>query len=281
MNSAAAEPPPAGLAGTIQVVVEAPPKGKPPGTGRWARSRWLMLIALVFAAHVALLFAFGEYKPKPPLAVTNVPMLKLADDAGELLALNDPTLFAVPHRRDVASALREQTSILEQPSFRWTESPRWLSLSIEALGTVFDEFMQTNRFAGFELQLKPPLKLSSPGLPIEPVLALTSTLLIQGDIARRPLLNQINVPSLPYNDVLPPSKVQVVVDPAGNVVSTVLLPADNPLEAAGHYDDADRRALELARAARFAPAPRLTIGRLIFNWHTVPLPATNAPGALP
>jgi hypothetical protein len=72
--------------------------------------------------------------------------------------------------------------------------------------------------------------------------------------------------------------VQVVVDAAGNVVSAVLLPANNPLEAAGHFDDADRRALDLARTARFAPAPNLTVGRMIFNWHTVPITSTNEPG---
>ncbi len=87
-----------------------------------------------------------------------------------------------------------------------------------------------------------------------------------------------SVPSLPYNDVIPPSQVQVLVDAAGKVVSAVLLPPDNLLESAGHYDAADRRALELARAARFAPAPRLTFGRLIFNWHTVPVTSTNEPG---
>ena len=39
-------------------------------------------------------------------------------------------------------------------------------------------------------------------------------------------------------------------------------------------------ALELARAARFAPGPDLTLGKLIFNWRTVAPPATNAPAAL-
>ena len=51
--------------------------------------------------------------------------------------------------------------------------------------------------------------------------------------------------------------------------------------AADQYDQADQRALELARAARFAPSSRLTIGRMIFNWHTVPPPDTNAPAASP
>ena len=47
--------------------------------------------------------------------------------------------------------------------------------------------------------------------------------------------------------------------------------------AANQYDQADQRALEIARAMRFTPSSRLTIGRMIFNWHTVPPPATNPP----
>jgi hypothetical protein len=274
MNSTSAKSPPAGLAGATR---EVPP---PSGDGPWTRGRWLTWIALIFAAHAALVFAFGGRKPIVPHAVKDAPVLNLAAAADERLALNDPTLFALPHRKDFASASRKQMPV-EQPSFHWTEPPGWLPLSAEQLGAVFNEFMQTNGFPGLELQLKPPLKLSTPELPITPVLAQNSTLLIEGDLAQRPLLNPVNVPSLPYHDVIAPSKVQVLVDPVGNVISTVLLPSDNPLEAAGHYADADRRALELARAARFAPGPRLALGRLIFNWHTVPMTNTNEPPESP
>ena len=269
MSAASAESPPAGLAGTV------PPRREPTGHGSWTLGRWLMFIALIYAAHVILLYAFGARKQIVPRPVKNVPTITLTENTGEWLALNDPTLFALPHPRDFASAIRMQTPVLIQPSFHWSEPPGWLPLSAGKLGSVFDGFMQTNRFAGLELQLKPPSSFSTPALPLEPVLAQTSTLLIEGDMARRPLLNPIDVPSLPYNDVIVPSKVQVVVDAAGNVVSAVLLPSENPLEAAGHFDDADRRALELARAARFAHAPHLSIGRLIFNWHTVPITGTN------
>jgi hypothetical protein len=271
MNPAPAESESAGLAMTVA------PRREPSGGGRWTLGRWLTLVALIYAAHVILLFVFGARKEIVPRPAKDVPTLELADETGEWLVLNDPTLFALPHPRDFASAIRMQPPVLVPPSFHWTEPPGDLPLSARGLGSVFDEFMQTNRFAGIELQLKPPLKLSTPALPIEPVLAQSSTLLIQGDAARRPLLNQIDVPSLPYNDVIAPSKVQVVVDAAGNVVSAVLLPSDNPVEAAGHYDVADRRALEIARTARFAPAPHLTLGRLIFNWHTVPMTGTNEP----
>jgi TonB family protein len=274
MNAASAESHPTGLAGTSRAAPEAPPGQEPPGEGSWTRSRWLTLIALVFAAHVLLLFAFGGRKQIVPRAVTNVPTLKLADDSGEWLALNDPTLFALPHQKDFASAIWLAVPTNEPPSFRWTEPPRWLPLSVDALGMAFNQFMQTNRFASFELQLKSPVKLSAPGLPVEPALAKTSTLQIQDGLAQRRLSDAINLPSWPYADVLAPSVVQAVVDAPGNVVSTVLLSPSG-------YDAADQRALELARAARFAPASRLTVGRMIFNWHTVPPPATNPPAASP
>jgi hypothetical protein len=197
--------------------------------------------------------------------------------SSEWLVLNDPTLFALPHQKDFASALWRQTAA-KQPSFRWTEPPRPLpSPSADEWGLAFNQFMQTNRFASFELQLKPSLKLSAPGSPIEPVLAQNSTLRVEGELAQRQLPSPINLTNWPYANVIAPSKVQMLVDAAGNVVSTVLLPSDNGLAAADQYDQADQLALELARAARFAPSSHLTVGRMIFNWHTVPPPATNAP----
>ncbi len=281
MNAAPAEPHPAGLAGTTRSAPEAPPGLEPPGGGSWTRNRWLTIIALIFAAHVLLLFVFGGRKQIVPRAATNVPMLKLADNSSEWLALNDPTLFVLPHQKDFASAIRPQTAASNQPSFRWTEPPRWLSLSNAELGLVFNQFMQTNRFASFELQLKPPLKLSAPELPAEPATAQNSTLRIEGELAQRQLPSPINLTNWPYANVIAPSKVQVFVDAAGNVVSTVLLPPDSGYTAADQYEKADQCALELARAARFAPSSHLTVGRMIFNWHTVPPPATNAPAALP
>ncbi|MGO9584717.1 MAG: hypothetical protein ACLP2Y_00695 [Limisphaerales bacterium] len=275
MNAASAEPHPTGLAEPTRPAPAVPPGQEPQGKSPWSRGWWLTLIALVFAAHVALIFVFGGRKQIVPRAVANVPTLKLADNSSEWLALNDPTLFALPHQKDFASAIWRQTDALKQPSFRWAELPRWLPLSADELGLVFNQFMQTNHFAGFELQLKPPFKLSAPGLPVEPALAQNSTLRVEGELAQRQLPSSISLTNWPYANVIAPSKVQVLVDTAGNVVSTVLLPPDSGFAAADQYDQADQRALELARALRFTPSPRLTVGRLIFNWHTVPVTTTN------
>ncbi len=266
MNAASAEPHPTRLAET-----------KSPDEGPWTRSRWLTVVALVFSAHVLLLFAFGGRKQVVPRAVANVPTLSLADYSNEWLALNDPTLFALPNQKDFASAVWLPAHSVNPPSFRWLEPPGELSLSGGKLGALFNEFMQTNRFPDFELQLKPPVKLSAPGLPMESAPAQTSTLQIQDDLAQRQLLDPIHLPSWPYANVIAPSKVQLLVNEAGDVVSAVLLPPGSGFITANQYAPADQRALELARAARFAPASRLTVGRMIFNWHTVPVTNTNEP----
>ena len=85
----------------------------------------------------------------------------------------------------------------------------------------------------------------------------------------------------PAADVIAPSKVQVLVTPAGQVFSAVLLPPDHGLETDPHDDRADQMALTLARSARFAPAGHATFGQMIFNWQTVPLPTTNTPATSP
>jgi hypothetical protein len=249
--------------------------------GRWPLSRWLVLLALVFAAHIALLYMFGARKQTVPRAATDAPTLKLADRSDEFLTLKDPTLFALPHPEDFVTTMSSQAPVVKRPSFRWTEAPRWLPLSAGELMAVFNRFMQTNFVAGLPLQLKPPVSLSTPSPPVGPALAQVSTMRVEGDLTQRRLLTPMELPASPFADVIAPSDVQVLVNEAGTVVSATLLPSDNSLEARSHYAVADQRALELARAARFTPAPRLTIGRMIFTWFTVPPPTANSPVALP
>jgi hypothetical protein len=258
-----------GPASPTQAAPEAPPRGELQREGGWSLSRWLMLIALVFIAHLALIFAFGERKPAAPRAVTDVPELKLATSSAEWLALNDPTLFAQPNLAGFAGPALEPPRV-EFHRQEWTEPPRWLSLPVGELGAIFSQFMLTNRFVGSQFELKPPTKFIAPIALVEPALAQTSTMRIEDDLARRRLLTPISLQSWPNDDILEPSVVQALVDAKGNVVSVVLL-------SSSKLDAANQRALELVRAARFAPSSGLTIGRFVFNWHTVAPPVTNAP----
>jgi TonB family protein len=239
----------------------------------WSQKKWLTLVAVIFAAHVAIIFALGERKPVSPRAISNVPSLKIAGDSDELIALTDPTLFALPHLEGFAGPAWLEPPRVQFHRQDWTEQPRWLPLSGETLGATFQQFMQTNLFAGRALDFKPEAKLSEPPA-VKPELAQNSTMQVEGEFAQRRLINQVNLPSLQYNDVVSASHVQVLVDAAGDVASTVLL------ESSG-YKDADDKALELARTARFTPSSQLTLENLIFNWRTVPLAATNLPATTP
>jgi hypothetical protein len=238
-----------------------------PPLRNWSRQRLIFSIALVFAVQVALIFVLETKKPIIPRPVNQAPHLQLADDASELIALGDPTLFARPNAHDFVSAFWQQMPPIQQPDFNWTEAPRYLPPAPEKLGAAFLQFMQTNRPPETPLDFKLEPKLSEPVIPFAEAMPQATTMQITGDLAQRRRLNQIELPTLPWNDVIAPSKVQAWVDTAGNVASTVLLESST-------LDAADQRALQLAGSLRFAPAPRLMFGEITFTWHTVP---TNAP----
>ena len=126
--------------------------------------------------------------------------------------------------------------------------------------------MQTNRFATVTLNFKPEPLITMPQADIESALPQNSTWQLAGEISGRRILNILVAPTLAVNDVIAPSRVQLLVDKSGNVTSAVLL------ETSG-YNDADQKALELARTLQFVPADKLTFGEIIFNWHTVPVSA--------
>lgn len=261
-----------------------------PQIQKWTWIQWLTAITIVFAAHIALIYIFNSRKQVASPSVKNVPSLALAGGlSDEWVSLNSATLFALPDRNGFAGPMWTVPSLPFHPQ-EWTEPPRYLLLPAGRLGLAFHDFVQTNDFAHvhFEFNLPPPLAV--PVLPVQLPFVQNSTLRIQGEIAKRPLLSSMTLPTWHYADVIAPSVVQVLVDAGGNVVSAVLLPPENFLEAsasAARDPEADRSAVELARAARFAPLnafntgeisnplSQLTVGRLIFNWQTVPTITTN------
>lgn len=246
-----------------------------PGDNKgWSRQRLIFFIVFALAAHVALVFIFGTRKDVIPRPVANVPQFQFVNRSSESIALDDPTLFALPHTNDFGSPVWMKTPAITPPSFSWTEPPRYLPLAgiltSETLGTAFIQFMQTNLPPQVAMNLKPDPQFSVPESSDSPILPQSSTLQITGALANRPLLNHLNLPAQPYNDVIPPSKVQALVNASGDVLSVVLLDSST-------VDAADQQAMSLARTLRFAPAPQITLGTIVFNWHTVPLNTTNAP----
>ncbi len=90
------------------------------------------------------------------------------------------------------------------------------------------------------------------------------------------MTTSLALPSLPDDDVIPPSRIQVLVDQSGRIVSAILLPSTDSTEAIQRCDAADQRALGIAKQLRFNPARQLDLGEILFSWHTVPMHSNNS-----
>ena len=253
---------------------------------RWPPRRWGLTIASVFAAQVGLIFWLGERGPVRSRPPGPTPALRLAGGiSAEMLALQDPTLFALPHPQGFSGPAWLNVSSVPVRPPDWWEEPRTLPLSVTRLGAPVRQQAETNRFAPLEL---PPALEPGWALPDPPPLPLSpdqSRLRIEGDLARYRLLTMnLDLPSWQYNDVLTNTGVEMVVDAEGRPCAVTLLVPSG-------YPKADDHALAQARTARFdipgaagpqgappsMPTARLVRGLLFFDWHTVPLPPTNAP----
>jgi len=247
--------------------VSSPPKS----SAGWRDRKFILLVALALVAHVALIFVFGTKKGIVPRGVGKVPHLQLVDSAGEFIQLDDPTLFALPNAHDFVSAFWRRPPAVAQPDFMAAPPPFFLAAPTNKFGMAFRDFMRANPPRPLPMDFNPEPELTLPEVAFDSAVPQTTTAEITGELARRPLLTPLtNLPAIRVNDVIAPSKVQVLVDEAGNGASVVVL------ESSG-LPEADQRALRLARNLRFAPAPALTFGEITFRWHTLPAASTNAP----
>lgn len=235
------------------------------------------LFALLFIAQLGFIFWLGDVSPPPVQPAGPIPVLRLASGQGDLLRLDDPTLFALPHARGFSG---EAWLRAEHPGFPladWSEPERWLALKEQVLGAALREFISTN-------PPPPPLglppwipewtKAGLPG-PVAPAQS-PSTLEVTGDLAGRGMSAMGDLPSWEAPDLLTNTVIQVLVDGRGLPLSSAVL-----FSGCGH-PPADRWALERAREARFAPLPgaadadpaaalsQLAWGRLVFAWRSLP-----------
>jgi hypothetical protein len=255
---------------------------------RWPFRRWLIGFVLVLAVQAALFFSLGNFSPTTPLKPNAAPSVRLRENTSDRLFLDDPTLFALPHQEGFSGDAWLRIPPLEFHPMDWSEPPRPLPLSVAQLGAEFENFVQTHRFASFEITVKPQPDLTMPEIPPVTPLSTPSTLRIEGGLARRRLLSPLELPPQPSNDLLTNSVVQLMVDALGNPISEVLLSPGS-----GSQKEADQRALELAKSARFEPIEiagpgrkknpdtAVTLGTMVFEWQTIPMPSTNTTTTTP
>jgi hypothetical protein len=245
----------------------------------WPRRRWLITVLLVLSLQLGLILLLSDRTPLSVRSSGSGLRLRLAGSgSAEVLALEDPTLFALPHLRGFSGPAWMSIPPRPARSFSWSEEPRPLVLSAADLGAAFNRFLATNDFNALQTPASPQPELVLPKIPPLVVSSTSSVLHIEGQLAQRRLLRPLALPPWPHSDLLTNSVVQIIVDADGRPVSKTLLSPSG-------YPPADQHALQQATAARFnsldesgsaTPAGQLTWGRLIFEWHTVSMPPTNA-----
>ncbi len=253
----------------------------------WPRGKWWGIVALIFAAQLGLIFWLGDRDAIKVRPAASAPVIRLAGKGhADLLFLDDPTLFALPNRRGFSGLSWLTVPKLPTYFFTWSESPQWLSASPPHFRAMAGQSVETNATAL-------PLTFSRPEPAVMTVKSLPtsgamdhSTLRLEGGLASFKLKSPIALASQPAADLLASTEVQVVVDSAGRLMSLPVLLAKSGSVVA------DKEALRLAATASFEPlviegpkpgagrsSDKLTWGRMIFEWRTVPLPATNAASA--
>jgi hypothetical protein len=246
---------------------------------------WLA-IAVIFAAQVALTFWLGNPPPAKHFQPPIVPTVHMADNRSQdLLAINDPTLFILPHRDNFSGDAWLKMEPRKFSPTNWTEPARPLELAKAQLGAAFVAFMQTNLPPRFQPRIESSLDTGEFGdQPLAP-LSVPSRMFVEGDLAKLRLRMPLHLPPQTNSDLLTNTVIRMVVDAQGFPYSAVLW-------AGSGNDSADAWALtNFAKRVRFSPPEaealgtvptnKMVSGKLVFEWQTVPPPPTNAPSGNP
>jgi hypothetical protein len=245
------------------------------------------MVALVFIVQLGLIFWLGSRTPIRPRVPTGALTLYLGGQApAELQALNDPTLFTLPHPEGFSGPVWRRMPRPKFRPFEWSAPTEHFPLAIDRLGAVFNRLLETNQFQALQIPAQLEAAPTLPDVPRLAVLADHSVVQFEDGLARRRPLAPLQLKSFTNTDILANSVVRVGVDTGGLPVSVTLLSVSGSPAA-------DQFAMDQAWAARFEPLNRnsaetilrptahLSWGRMVFRWHTVPMPPASAPAASP
>lgn len=240
----------------------------------WGRSRILIATALLAAIQGVLFLLLSRWptlpEPRggPPFTVRLAPQSRDIHGAGGWSA--DPRQFSSNLRDGEASPGTSARSTPEYPLFRWEPAPRWLDASPgilwrpESVGTPRRDVPSGVDIAG-------PIPVQT----IRPLLLKGETSVsLRGDLSPLSLDVPQPPPTSPVDDILPPTVIELVVGPGGDVIRARLAVGSGNV-------DADRAALNWARSVRCVtgksqPGPGATdpaqwrAGDLIIHWNTRP-----------
>ncbi|HZL41859.1 MAG TPA: energy transducer TonB [Verrucomicrobiae bacterium] len=257
--------------------------------GGWTTRRWWTVILMAFGLQILLVFRLEPSSTIVPRRAETAPTFRFANSQmAELMAVQDPTLFALPNRHGFSGKAWLKAPNVPLPTAEWSEPPRLLTADSQNWGAWFKSLSDSNAPGSFPAIVIPkPLVTVPASVSIAPP-PIGSRLKIRGELAKRALLEPVPLPSWTNADLLTNSIVQLLVDDQGNPVSAVLL------RPGSGRADADQRALELAKSARFEPSrgsPAASksqpwsagwcVGAMVFEWQTIPGTNANPPPAVP
>jgi hypothetical protein len=261
----------------------------------WTWSRWFGWVFVVFVSQLALIFWLGDRKPFVAEKETAGPGLTLAANLkSEVLALADPTLFALPHQQGFSGPAWLNASPGLKPPLDSLETEESAPpLALETSGTDFAEFIATNHFNSFQHFAKSAPALTIARSSSDTGLSAKSMLRQLEGLASRRLISAVDLPSWPVRtnlmkdpDILTNTVIQLVVNAEGKPISAALISSSG-------LQDADKYAMEKSLSLRFEPMDgtgpesltnplaHLTWGQLSFDWLTVSTAGTNEAIAKP
>lgn len=258
---------------------------------RWSRRRWVYAVTGAFLLQAMLVYFLAQPEQRPPARPIFRTSIQLAADdqairqiAG-LPGLDDPTLLALPSLAGFSGAAWLKFPTLDFQTAEWAEPAHGLPLNTQSLAATYSQFIATNVIAPPLIADKPlpPLQRYEPNFQNEP-LATQSMARIEGELSRRTRVTPVELKSWASSEILSNTIVQSAVDAAGLTFSATLLSTSGSTNA-------DHHALAEVSNARFRPVRgavrasdptrSLTWGKWIFQWHTLPVPATNLAAITP
>ena len=253
------------------------PTGSTPSAIRF---HWGWWVAVVFALQGGGLWWLSRNTTAPRPSANPAPLLLAnTNSAGllEALALEDPTAFARPNPNGFSGPSLRPGTMPHQPH-RWQPPEIDIPYPTNLLTGPIDSILKTNLGDSANAFVKPMPKIMVLNVPpLE--MQTASRLEVAGDLAGRNLLSSPKLQTWNHTTLLRSTRVQVMVNPGGQVFSVVRLGGSGHAPADAMALALARRAILFAKATNAPAAPldlsSFTTGDLIFHWHTNPLTVTN------